>query len=159
MTDLMAPLVTIKCTFTWVCWTGNNILSLWYPNYRSMIVWRNFPWATSIDKAQSSRHCRYSEGLSDLKSNWTQGLRVTFILICKINHWKFWKNVSRQFGCGILKMVGPKMQDFGPRINLLKGNPAMNYVGRKEPKSYFQSQFSMSKIDGIFSKNHLRISI
>ena len=27
-----------------------------------------------------------------------------------------------QFGCGILKMVGPKMQDFFPRINMLKGN-------------------------------------
>ena len=26
-----------------------------------------------------------------------------------------------QFGCGILKMVGPKMQDFCPRINMLKG--------------------------------------
>ena len=25
-----------------------------------------------------------------------------------------------QFGCGILKMVGPKMQDFLPRINKLK---------------------------------------
>jgi len=33
-------------------------------------------------------------------------------------------------------------------------------VRQKVPKSYFQSQFSMSKIDGIFSKkNHLRISI
>jgi hypothetical protein len=26
-----------------------------------------------------------------------------------------------QFGCGILKMVGPKMQDFCPRINMLIG--------------------------------------
>ena len=26
-----------------------------------------------------------------------------------------------QFGCGILKMVGSKMQDFCPRINVLKG--------------------------------------
>ena len=26
-----------------------------------------------------------------------------------------------QFGCGILKMVGPKMQVFCPRINMLKG--------------------------------------
>ena len=26
-----------------------------------------------------------------------------------------------QFGCGILKMMGPKMQDFCPRINMLKG--------------------------------------
>ena len=27
-----------------------------------------------------------------------------------------------QFGCGILKMVGPKKQDFWPKINILKGN-------------------------------------
>ena len=27
-----------------------------------------------------------------------------------------------KFGCGILKMVGPKMQDFCPRIVTLKGN-------------------------------------
>ena len=27
-----------------------------------------------------------------------------------------------QFGCGILKMVGPEMQDFCPRIDMLKGN-------------------------------------
>ena len=26
-----------------------------------------------------------------------------------------------QFGCGISKMVGPKKQDFWPRINILKG--------------------------------------
>ena len=26
-----------------------------------------------------------------------------------------------QFGCGILKMVGPKKQEFWPRINILKG--------------------------------------
>jgi len=26
-----------------------------------------------------------------------------------------------QLGCGILKMVVPKMQDFCPRINMLKG--------------------------------------
>ena len=26
-----------------------------------------------------------------------------------------------QFGRGILKMVGPKKQGFGPRINILKG--------------------------------------
>ena len=36
-----------------------------------------------------------------------------------------------QFGCGILKMVGSKMQDFCPRINMLKGillkkNPMTN---------------------------------
>ena len=27
-----------------------------------------------------------------------------------------------QFGCGILKMVGPKKQDFWSKINTLKGN-------------------------------------
>ena len=27
-----------------------------------------------------------------------------------------------QLGCGILKMVGPKKQDFGPIINIFKGN-------------------------------------
>ena len=27
-----------------------------------------------------------------------------------------------QFGCGILKMVGPKKQHFWPKINILKGN-------------------------------------
>ena len=27
-----------------------------------------------------------------------------------------------QFGCGILKILGPKMQAFCPRIDMLKGN-------------------------------------
>ena len=27
-----------------------------------------------------------------------------------------------QFGCGILKMVDPKKQEFRPKINILKGN-------------------------------------
>ena len=41
-----------------------------------------------------------------------------------------------EFGCGILRMVGPKMQDFCPRINMLKGNfykknPAMTYGSSK----------------------------
>ena len=64
-------------------------------------------------------------------------------------------------------MVGPKIQDFCPRINMLKVNRCILRIRgapdcQKVPKSYFQSQFSMSKIDGIFSKkkkNHLRISI
>ena len=30
--------------------------------------------------------------------------------------------VKYQFGCGILKMVGPKKQDLWPKINILKGN-------------------------------------
>ena len=29
--------------------------------------------------------------------------------------------IKYQFGCGISKMVGPKKQDFCPRINILKG--------------------------------------
>ena len=29
---------------------------------------------------------------------------------------------SYQFGFGILKMVGPKKQDFWPKFNILKGN-------------------------------------
>ena len=50
-------------------------------------------------------------------------------------------------------MVGPKMQAYCRRIDMLKilriwGAP----VGQKVPKSYFQGQFSMSKINGIFSK-------
>ena len=42
-----------------------------------------------------------------------------------------------QFGCGILKMVGPKKQDFWPKINILKGN-----------KLYFENtgSSSLSKI-------------
>ena len=56
-----------------------------------------------------------------------------------------------QFGCGILKVVGPKMQDFYPRINMLKGIFFKKIflwltVRQKVTKSYFQSQFSMSKI-------------
>ena len=27
-----------------------------------------------------------------------------------------------QFGCGLLKMVGPKKQHFWPKINIIKGN-------------------------------------
>ena len=62
-----------------------------------------------------------------------------------------------QFGCGILKMVGPKMQDFCPRIDMLKRNCFKTIlqwimVYQKVPKLYFQSQFSMSKIKGVFQK-------
>ena len=58
-------------------------------------------------------------------------------------------------GSGILKMVCPKMQDFCPRINMLKGNCLKTIlqwimVCQKVLKSY--SNFSMSKINGIFSK-------
>ena len=54
-------------------------------------------------------------------------------------------------------MVGPKMQAFCPRIDTLKGNRCILRIQgapvcQKVPKWYFQGQFSMSKIDGIFSK-------
>ena len=70
-----------------------------------------------------------------------------------------------QFGCGILKMAGSKMQDFFPKIDMLEGNCFKTIlwwmmVSQKVPKSHFQSQFSMSKIKGIFSKKkYLRLSI
>ena len=49
------------------------------------------------------------------------------------------------------------IQAFCPRIDMLKGNRCILRiqgapVRQKVPKSYFQSQFSMSKINGIFSK-------
>ena len=49
-------------------------------------------------------------------------------------HGHFWASVS----CGILKIVGPKKQDFWPRINILKDfffqNPLMNYGSSKSAK-------------------------
>ena len=32
------------------------------------------------------------------------------------------REIQCQFGCGILKIVGPKEQDFWPKIDILKGN-------------------------------------
>ena len=54
-------------------------------------------------------------------------------------------------------MVGPKMQAFCPRIDILKGNRCILKIHKapdcqKVPKSYVQSEFSVSKINGIFSK-------
>ena len=49
----------------------------------------------------------------------------------------FIKDPTCQFGCGILKMMGPKMQDICPRINILKGfflNPSMNSGSSKSAK-------------------------
>ena len=51
------------------------------------------------------------------------------------------------------------MQDFCPRINMLKGNCFKTIlqcimIRQKVPKLYFQSQFSMSKINRIFSKKN-----
>ena len=44
---------------------------------------------------------------------------------------------QRQFGCGNSKMVGPKRQDFWPRVNILKGfflKQSMNYSSSKSTK-------------------------
>ena len=65
-----------------------------------------------------------------------------------------------QFGCGILKIVGPKMQGFCPRIDMLKENGfkkilRWSMVHQKGPKLYFQSQFSIPKINRIFSKKKI----
>ena len=54
--------------------------------------------------------------------------------------------------CGILKIVGPRMQDFCPKIKMQKGNFFKTIlwwimVPQKVPKSYIQSQFSMSEMD------------
>ena len=62
------------------------------------------------------------------------------------------------------KMVVPKKQDFWSRINILKGKKEKekeNTVdeSQKVPNSYIQSQFLMSKIDGMLKKNHLELSI
>ena len=38
-----------------------------------------------------------------------------------------------QFGCGILKMVGPKKQDFWPKINILKVNHCILRIRRGAP--------------------------
>ena len=56
-------------------------------------------------------------------------------------------------------MVGPKMQAFCHDHAMLKGNRCILRIPgapvcQKVPKSYFQSQFSMSKIDVIFSKKN-----
>ena len=63
-------------------------------------------------------------------------------------------------------MMGHKKQDFWLKINILKGNHCILRIRgapvcQKVPKSYFQSQFSMSKVNGFFSKKkyQLRISI
>ena len=71
-----------------------------------------------------------------------------------------WYIYQCQFGCGILKMVGPKMQAFCHDHAMLKENRCILRIQgapvcQKVPKSYFQSQFSMSKIDGIFSKKKI----
>ena len=54
-------------------------------------------------------------------------------------------------------MVGPIMQASCPRIDMLKENRCILRIWgapdyQKVPKSYFQNQFSMSKINGSFFK-------
>ena len=54
-------------------------------------------------------------------------------------------------------MVGPRMQAFWHDIDMLKENRCILRirgapVRQKVPKSYFQSQFSISKINKIFSQ-------
>ena len=62
------------------------------------------------------------------------------------NYQALWRNLIRlgrdhfgmhilcQFGCGILKMVGPKMQDFCPRINMHVKN-RRNFFKKKSFKN------------------------
>ena len=38
-------------------------------------------------------------------------------------------NMYCQFGCGILRMVGPKKQKFWQKINILKGNLYLENMG------------------------------
>ena len=62
-----------------------------------------------------------------------------------------------QFGCGILKMVDPKMLDFCPNQHaqrIFLNNPMMNYGSSKS------AEIILSKINRFFQKkNHLRKSI
>ena len=62
-----------------------------------------------------------------------------------------------QFGCGILKLVGPKKQDFCPRINILEGFLKKICwwisVCQKVPKLYFQSIFDVKNQANFFKKN------
>ena len=79
-----------------------------------------------------------------------------------------------QFGCEILKMVGPKMQDFCPRINKLKGffffkscddlrfvkkcrncTFRVNFLCQKSTE-FFQKKFFLriSILETIFCKKH-----
>ena len=57
-------------------------------------------------------------------------------------------------------MVGPKKQDFWHGYSILKGKKFKKFcrgasVRQKVPKSYFQSQFLMSKIDEIKKKKFI----
>ena len=98
----------------------------------------------SVDTDQFSK----PSGLYDFSTVWTclHPLFLSRILLAPATTLK--KVVFKhycQFGRGILMMVGPKMQDFCPRIDMLKGNSLKTIlqwimVCQKVPKSYFQSQ-------------------
>ena len=45
---------------------------------------------------------------------------------------------QHQFGCGNLKMVGPKKQDFWAKVNILKGNHCI--VSKKNSFEHVDSQ-------------------
>ena len=67
--------------------------------------------------------------------------------------------VQCQFGCGTLKMVGPKMQDFAQEstcskeIVLKQNNPAMNYALSKSAKIILtKSIFYVKKLTEFFQK-------
>ena len=55
-----------------------------------------------------------------------------------------------QFGCGILKM-GPKIQNFCPRINMLKGNYELWFV-KKCRNCTFKVNFLCHKSTEFFQK-------
>ena len=61
-----------------------------------------------------------------------------------------------------LKMVGPKKQDFWPRINIVKGNlkkenPSMNYGSSKSAKIVLSKSIFNVKNRLIFFKKKLRL--
>ena len=67
-----------------------------------------------------------------------------------------------QFDCGILKMVGPKMQDLCQRINMLKGKCFETIlqwimVRQKVLKLYFQRQFICQKLGKILENKVVQI--
>ena len=67
-----------------------------------------------------------------------------------------------QFGCGILKMMGPKIQDFCPRINMVKGifsKQSYNEVWffKKCQNCTFKVNFLGQKSTEFFKKNSISI--
>ena len=73
--------------------------------------------------------------------------------------------VQCQFGCGILKMVGPKMQDFAQESTcskeiILKQSYNDLWFFKKCQNCTFKVYFPSQKSTGFFQKKkHLRISI